>query len=173
MGNLNSRETVQLLESDEFKHVCKNLGDFLGSHGQYIEHRRRRSRKNGSSHREETVDRQETKDPKDRGREKSRGSKKPERVKNLNCKCPGGGGCPCYKLLTELLRRNPPKARESRRDLSQHRHPHIERRHSTPYPPQPPQRGSNSRTRHPRQPRHPPTPQNGTPCTPLLPSLIR
>lgn len=156
MGNLNSRETSQLLDSAEFKHVCKNLGDFFGSHGEYMQHRRRRSRKEGS-HREET-NRQESKD---RGREKSRGLK-PELVKNLDWQCPGGGGCPWYKLVTELLRRNPPNARESRRNISQD-HPYNERRHSTPYPPQP------QRESYPRDTRTRPlpTPQNGT-LHPLL-----
>lgn len=153
MGNLNSRETVQLLESTEFKHVCKNLGDFFGSHGEYLQHRRRRSRKEGT-HREET---------KDRGKEKSRAIS-PELGEIFNCECPSGRGCPWYRVLLEQLRRNPPKARESQRNISQDHRPCNEPRHPTSYPPQP-HRGSNSRD---MRTRRPPTPQNGT-LHPLLP----
>lgn len=177
MGNLNSRETVQLLDNPEFKHVCKNLGDFFGSHGEYMQHRRRRiSRKGGeesreSSHRDGT-DRQGTKAKENRGREKSRsrGSKNhADPLKNFNWECPGGGGCPWSRLVAELLRRNPqPKARESRRrNVSQdhHRPRDHEPRHSTSYPPPQHQRGSHSRDPRNRVP--PTTPRHGT-----LPSLL-
>lgn len=172
MGNLNSRETARLLESKEFKHVCTNLGDFFGSHGQYMQDRRRRaSRKGGEgSHpeREDTdrleTERQETK-TKDRRRDNSRskGLKQPDLLKNLNWECPGGGECPWYKLVSDMLRRNPqPKTRESgRRNTSQDHHPQSnnEARPSPTFPSQH-QRGNTSSDTKAR--RVPPTPQNGT-----------
>lgn len=149
MGNLNSRETMQLLENEEFKHVCKNLGDLLRHHGEYMQHRRHKSRKH-RSHRGES---------KDRGRGES-GEVSPELVKDLGWKCPGGVGCPMYKFVREQFRRNPPAEGESRHNINQNHHPRSsEPRYLMPHPPQP------NRERNPsgrRRSQRFPNPQNGT-----------
>lgn len=148
MGNLNSRETMQLLENEEFKHVCRNLGDFFRHHGEYVQHRRHKSRKDRSHH-EET---------KDHGRGKS-GEVSPELVKDLNWNCPGGVDCPMHKFVTERFLKNPPKAVESRHNVNQQNHrPRSEIRHPMSYPPQP--NGGRNPSGRPSQLF--PNPQNGT-----------
>lgn len=87
MGNLNSRETVHILENEEFKHVCRNLGDLFRSHGEYLQHRKERSRK--AKHNSEVT--------KSRRKGESEEGNSSQELRD----CRGKAGCPYYKLITD------------------------------------------------------------------------
>ncbi len=125
MGNLNSRETMQLLENDEFKHVCRNLGDFFRSHGEYMQHRRHRSRK-------ETLEREETKD---HGKGEP-AEVRPKPAKDLNWKCPAGSRCPTYKWMIEQFGSDPLEPHKLSQDKYRDEHDEFRKpRHRTVYQP--------------------------------------
>ena len=189
MGNLNSRESIQLLDSPEFKHVCQNLGYFFREQGDYMHRRKRASRKHGEgshgSHLEpEETNRKEMKHgekKENRDKEKSKPIPKDlnssDRLRTLNWECPSRGDCPWNKFIDELLRKNPQlnalASRQRNGSQDHHRSYNNERRQSTPN--SSPRRQRRSPSGNPRAPGAPPIPQNGTlhPLLSMIPPALR
>lgn len=129
MGNFNSRETKHILDNENIKTLCKNLAELFRSHGEYLQHRRRRRSR---SHR----DRSYHKDTNDRGKRELRGITL-DLLKAFLRECPAEEECPGYRWVTAQFGGKSLEPRGFRRHGDQDRRSQsYDSRNRLPYPPE-------------------------------------